>query len=151
MGSEIGDFEIKMDHKWWQRWREEGGSRVELGFGLVIRDNPVLGNGFDEWCAFYCEGDYDQDSGVMNFMLHFFDRDSMDFRGKHKVEDKGRVKKHRVAGTYLMSFFRNALLTNFQKLQLKLILTVAGQIWQILQISAVICRIPQNPTGVHKF
>ena len=47
--------------------------------------------------------------------------------------------------TYLMSFFRNALLANFQKLQLSLILTVGGQILQTLQISAVIGRIPQNP------
>jgi hypothetical protein len=44
-----------------------------------------------------------------------------------------------------MSFFNNALFANFQKLQLSLILTVAGQIWQILQISAVICRILHIP------
>jgi hypothetical protein len=36
-------------------------------------------------------------------------------------------------------------MANFQKLQLSLILRVAGQIWQILQISAVICRILQIP------
>jgi hypothetical protein len=46
-----------------------------------------------------------------------------------------------------MSFFRNALLANFQKLQLNLILTVARQIWQILQISAVFCRTLQIPRG----
>jgi hypothetical protein len=34
-------------------------------------------------------------------------------------------------------------MANFQKLQLSLILRVAGQIWQILQISAAICRILQ--------
>ena len=38
-------------------------------------------------------------------------------------------------------------MANFQKLQLSLILRVAGQIWQILQISAVICRILQIPPG----
>ena len=47
----------------------------------------------------------------------------------------------------IMSFFTNALLANFQKLQLSLILTVAGQIWQTLQISAIARRIPQNPRG----
>jgi hypothetical protein len=36
----------------------------------------------------------------MNFTLHFFDRDSMDFRGKHQLEEEGGVKKHRVARTY---------------------------------------------------
>ena len=38
-------------------------------------------------------------------------------------------------------------MANFKKLQLSLILRVAGQIWQILQISAVICRILQIPRG----
>ena len=38
-------------------------------------------------------------------------------------------------------------MANFQKLQLSLILRVAGQIWEILQISAVICRILQIPPG----
>ena len=38
-------------------------------------------------------------------------------------------------------------MANFQKLQLSLILRVAWQIWQILQISAVICRILQIPPG----
>jgi hypothetical protein len=38
-------------------------------------------------------------------------------------------------------------MANFQKLQLSLILTVAGQIWGILQISAVICRILQIREG----
>ena len=38
-------------------------------------------------------------------------------------------------------------MANFQKLQLSLILRVAGQIWQILQISAVIRRILQIPRG----
>ena len=50
-------------------------------------------------------------------------------------------------GLYLMSFFRNALLANFKKLQFCLILTVAGQIWKTLQITAVICRILQIPRG----
>jgi hypothetical protein len=36
----------------------------------------------------------------MNFTLHFFDRDSMDFRGKHQLEEEGGVKKQRVTGTY---------------------------------------------------
>ena len=44
-----------------------------------------------------------------------------------------------------MSFSRNALMANFQKLQSSLIYRVAGQIWQILQIPAVICRILQIP------
>ena len=48
---------------------------------------------------------------------------------------------------YLMSFLRSALMANFKKLQLSLILRVAGQIWQILQITAVICRILQIPPG----
>ena len=47
--------------------------------------------------------------------------------------------------SYLMSLFRNAFLANFQKLQLSLILTSTGQIWQIQQISAVIRRILQIP------
>ena len=34
-----------------------------------------------------------------------------------------------------------------KKLQLSLILRVAGKIWQILQITAVICRILQIPPG----
>ena len=38
-------------------------------------------------------------------------------------------------------------MANFQKLQLSLIYQVPGQIWQILQISAVICRILQIPPG----
>ena len=50
-------------------------------------------------------------------------------------------------GVYLMSFLRNALLANFQKLQLSLILGVPRQICQILQISAVICRILQISPG----
>ena len=48
---------------------------------------------------------------------------------------------------YLISFLRKALMANFLKLQLSLILRVARQIWQILQISAVICRILQIPRG----
>ena len=48
---------------------------------------------------------------------------------------------------YQMSFLRNALMANSQKLQLSLIMRVAGQIWQILQISAVIRRILQIPRG----
>ena len=40
-----------------------------------------------------------------------------------------------------------ALMAYFQKLQFRLILRVAGQIWQILQISAVICRILQISPG----
>ena len=46
---------------------------------------------------------------------------------------------------YLMSFMRIALMANFQKLQLSLIYRLPGQIWQILQISAVICRILHIP------
>ena len=38
-------------------------------------------------------------------------------------------------------------MTNFQKLWLSLILRVARHIWQILQISAVICRILRIPPG----
>jgi hypothetical protein len=38
-------------------------------------------------------------------------------------------------------------MANFQKLQLSLILKVARQIWQILQISAIICRILQISPG----
>ena len=38
-------------------------------------------------------------------------------------------------------------MANFLKLQLSLIYRVPGQIWQILQISAVICRILQIPPG----
>jgi hypothetical protein len=49
-----------------------------------------------------------------------------------------------------MSFFRIPEKANFQKLQLSLILTVAGKIWGILQISAVICRILQIPRGSGK-
>jgi hypothetical protein len=41
-----------MEHKWWQGWREEVGERVGLKFGLVIRDNVVLGHGFDKKGAF---------------------------------------------------------------------------------------------------
>ena len=48
---------------------------------------------------------------------------------------------------YLISFLRKALMANFLKLQLSLILRVARQIWQILQISAVICRILQISPG----
>ena len=48
---------------------------------------------------------------------------------------------------YLTSFFRNALTLNSQKLRLSLIYLVAGQIRQILQITAVICRILQIPPG----
>ena len=46
-----------------------------------------------------------------------------------------------------MSFSGNALMANFQKPQLSLILRVAWQILQILQISGVICRILQIPRG----
>jgi hypothetical protein len=38
-------------------------------------------------------------------------------------------------------------MANFQKLHLSLIYRIAGQICQILQISAVICRILQIPPG----
>jgi hypothetical protein len=50
-------------------------------------------------------------------------------------------------GRYLMSFLKSALMANFKKLQLSLILRVAGTIWEILQITAVICRILQIPPG----
>ena len=45
--------------------------------------------------------------------------------------------------------FEERLIGEFSELQLqfRLILRVAGQIWQILQISAVICRILQIPPG----
>ena len=46
-----------------------------------------------------------------------------------------------------MSFLRYDLIANFQNLWLSLILRVAGQIWQIRRISAVICRILQIPPG----
>jgi hypothetical protein len=45
--------------------------------------------------------------------------------------------------------FEERLIGEFSELQLQfsLILRVAGQIWQILQITAVICRILQIPPG----